>query len=460
MPVTFSNTTFSAGESSTGAFALGNFTGTNTLSGAAPVTINGTINNPGSTVQVGLNIGGVTSAGAQGTYLGYSAIPNTQDYVYYFNVTGANLVTPVTIAVTPATALPTLSSQPVTTTNVTAPISASAACFATGTHIRTPRGDVRIEELAVGDLVVTATGEERPVRWIGRRRTDCASHHNPLEVMPVRIRAGAFGTNLPQADLLLSPGHRLYVNDALVHVDHLVNGWSIAREFVDEITYWHVELDSHDALLAEGLPAETFIDMGNRSAFDNGGSVVLMQPDLDAMAREDGRLAPVLGEGPELTAIKRGLMDRARSFGARYTPDAGLSLVADGLQLTPVAIEGDLFRFEVPEGTGDLRLLSRAAVAAEVNADSDDRRRLGIQVRELIVDGHRISMDAPVFGIGWHLAEDAMGARARWTKGEAWLPVGRTIEFRIQRMGCYSVGQPDPFERTVSRTAARLRAVA
>ncbi len=109
-------------------------------------------------------------------------------------------------------------------------------CFVTGTRIRTARGDVAVEHLAVGDLVVTISGAHRPISWIGSRLTHCRRHPRPQEAMPVRIAAHAFGENRPARDLLVSPGHSLCVDvvgEVLIPAMALVNGTTITQEDVD-----------------------------------------------------------------------------------------------------------------------------------------------------------------------------------------------------------------------------------
>ena len=154
-------------------------------------------------------------------------------------------------------------------------------CYVTGTRIRVLRADIEVdvavECLAVGDLAVTASGRYRPIRWIGHRVLDCAGHRVPHETWPIRILAGAFGGGLPERDLWLSPGHLVLVTPAtadgvLVPIMCLINGTSIARVPSDSIVYWHVELDEHDLLLAEGLPAESYLDWGDRAFFTKGNA--------------------------------------------------------------------------------------------------------------------------------------------------------------------------------------------
>ena len=185
-------------------------------------------------------------------------------------------------------------------------------CFVSGASIATRRGDVPVEHLAVGDLVVTASGAHRPIRWLGHRTIDCSSHPRQAEVHPIRICAHAFGENRPARDLFLSPGHPVLVgaddngkSGHLVPIMCLVNGTTIERVPVDSVTYWHVELDEHDILLAEELPAESYIDLGSRPWFA-GADGALYDPDM-AAPNMPGRCRPVAIDGPVVEAERRRL---------------------------------------------------------------------------------------------------------------------------------------------------------
>ena len=153
-----------------------------------------------------------------------------------------------------------------------APGGTVAVCFVTGTRIRTARGDVPVEDLVVGDRAITATGATRPIVWIGHRGMACGAGAHALR--PIRIAAHAFGQDLPSRDLALSPGHPVLVGadddgqgGHLVPIMCLINGTTVQRMPVEEVTYWHIELDAHDILLAEGLPAESYLDWGDRPWF-------------------------------------------------------------------------------------------------------------------------------------------------------------------------------------------------
>ena len=143
-------------------------------------------------------------------------------------------------------------------------------CFMPGTLIEAPDGWRAVETLRTGDLVSTVGGRAMRVRWIGRQ-TVSRIFGDPMRVLPIRIKRSALGENLPKRDLLVSPDHALLINDVLVQAGALVNGTSIVREtnVPPTYTYYHVELDDHSLILAEGVPAETFVDNIDRLAFDN-----------------------------------------------------------------------------------------------------------------------------------------------------------------------------------------------
>lgn len=153
-------------------------------------------------------------------------------------------------------------------------------CFYPGTLIRTPEGDVAVETLKVGDLVLTYEGKAMPVRWIGRQ-TVSTVFADPVRTLPIRITAGALEENQPIRDLLVSPGHALLVDNVLIQAGALVNGTTIRREqdVPTVFTYYHVELADHSLILAEGVPAETFVDNVDREAFDNWEEHLALYPD-------------------------------------------------------------------------------------------------------------------------------------------------------------------------------------
>ncbi len=197
-------------------------------------------------------------------------------------------------------------------TNVPAP------CFAAGTRIATDAGDVAVEDLNIGDNVLTAPdAAPQSIVWIGQRLVDCRHHPNPRKVWPVRIAAGAFAPCQPARDLFLSPDHAVFVDDVLIPVKYLINGGSIAQIEMDDVEYYHIELAHHDIIVAEGLPVESYLDTGDRASFANGGAAMDLFPVFGSgvgleILREACSRAPLVIVGAVVEGVRRRL-DRARS---------------------------------------------------------------------------------------------------------------------------------------------------
>ena len=189
-------------------------------------------------------------------------------------------------------------------------------CFAAGTRIATPRGFVPIDRLHEGDDVLTVSGARQPIKWIGHRRVDCRRHPSPERVWPVRITAHAFGENRPQRALLLSPDHSVFVEGVLIPIKFLINDTTIVQIELDTIHYYHLELASHDVVLAEGLPAETYLETGGRAAFENA-DVTQLHPDFAPADSAVGAIwraagyAPLLGSNGEFDRACRMLASQA-----------------------------------------------------------------------------------------------------------------------------------------------------
>ncbi len=190
------------------------------------------------------------------------------------------------------------------------------ACYLRGTMIATPEGERTIETLSIGDHVLSATGEARPIRWIGyrayrKRFAQC----NP-DVVPVCVAAGALADGVPTRDLYVSPRHALLLDDVLVQAIDLVNGVSITEAIlIDEIEYFHIELAEHDVLLANGAPAESFVDDNSLMMFHNAHDYLALYP--NAQRRPAIYCAPRLSSGERLEIIRRRINGRAKRVAGR-----------------------------------------------------------------------------------------------------------------------------------------------
>lgn len=386
---------------------------TTTVPATTTVTATTTVAGPTTTV-----LGATTTVFGQGTT------------TYTTNTVSTATATPTattTVTVTAPTRTVTLDAytSTVTATSAVTNTVTTVTCFCSGTLIRIERDgmsvDVAVEALQVGDSAVTPSGMRRPIRWIGQRHVRCDTHPSPRKVWPVRVRAGAFGAGLPEADLWLSPGHALCLADTLVPVRGLIDGERVTQVERAEVSYWHVEVEGHDVLLANGMPAESYLDTGNRRFFGEDG-VVELHFDEDPEPGWDGTgtCLPLIESGPRLSAIRTlyGL-GRAGAGAALGPAPIGVHLVADDTTILPYRAGENEMCFVIPTGTADLRLVS-----PRFNVDGD-LRRLGVILSGLAVsDGsgwREIPLDHPFLYAGFHDLEREGERSWRWTDGDGHL---------------------------------------
>lgn len=425
LPYQFNNTVYQAGFVGTDDGAPAATFGIDDVS-ASPITVNGTVTGVGSAVSITGIFPGETTAVTR-TF--YATQFDNSSQIEFNDGQGPTYTRANTRLVLSNTQFPTNGPRFTSDGNGTLGDYA-AVCFAAGTRIRTVRGDVAVEALQVGDLVVTSAGSHRPVRWTGSRSLDPRRHPRPHEAQPVRIRAGAFGEGRPARDLVVSPGHSVAVtmlDEVLMPASALVNGATIVQEAVERVTYWHVELDSHEVLLAENMPAESYLDMGNRPFFADGGVVAIgASPDAEAVARTHADFCrPFHQAGVLVEAARVQLAARALELGWRLLPAdrlGGLHLLVDGRRVEP-EVHDLSAHVLLPAAARDVWLVSDPGVPSARGLGRDSRR-LGVFLARLLVDngfGDRRSIVAgdARLTIGFHGAE----AEGRWTSGRAQLPV-------------------------------------
>ncbi len=304
------------------------------------------------------------------------------------------------------------------------------ACFAEGTRILTPSGAIPVEALSVGDIVLTMDQGHpvpRPIVWLGHRRIDPRRHPDPAAVTPIRILPGALGDGVPARTLLVSPDHAMLVDGHLIPARLLVNGATILSDSpARPVVYFHIETDQHAVLLAEGAPAESYLDTGNRGAFEDGA--MTLHPDFSGQAvREAACCLPFSAEAAVVEPAWRALAARAETLGYMLprpdlVADPDLRVEVGGRSLRPVAVEGDCYTFVLPPGGGAVRLLSRASRPGWATPWIEDRRMLGVSVRRMTLiagmEVMEIPLDHPGLTAGWW----ALEPEARWTNGAAVLP--------------------------------------
>jgi hypothetical protein len=268
----------------------------------------------------------------------------------------------------------------------------------------------------VGDLVLTHTGAARPVLWVGTGRV-LATRGRRSPATPVIVRRDALGPNVPRRDLHVTKAHSLYFDGVLVPVEFLVNHRTIVwDDHAREVTLYHIELQTHDVLLANGAPAESYRDDGNRWLFQNGNTGWGGPPKPPC--------AEVVTGGPMVDAIWRRLLDRAGPSPHRLlTSDPDLHLLVDGCRLDAGQRVESAFLFSLPPGAQSVHIASRAAAPAELGL-ARDPRQLGVGLRRVAARaGNRFRVidaadDRLVEGFHDYEQDDDR----RWTDGDAALP--------------------------------------
>jgi O-antigen biosynthesis protein len=197
-------------------------------------------------------------------------------------------------------------------------------CYCRGTRIRTPKGEVAVEALKIGDRVTTADGTLLPIKWIGRRNYRDWLAVGNADVQPILFKAGSIADHVPARDLYVSPEHAMFLDGILVPAQHLVNGVSILKvEGMEEIEYFHFEFDRHVVIFAEGAAAESFVDDDSRMLFHNADEYRRLYPN-EPRGRYTEFCAPRVEAGVALDTIHRTLAIRA----TRLSPDGATAPIA------------------------------------------------------------------------------------------------------------------------------------
>ncbi|MBZ3694503.1 Hint domain-containing protein [Phyllobacterium calauticae] len=192
-------------------------------------------------------------------------------------------------------------------------ITIKTPCFVMGTLISTPAGEIAVERLKIGNLVYTMNGEAVPIIWIGSRRIDPRTIDKLRDHAPIRIRPGALDRGAPNRNLHVSPDHCLFLNGSLVPAKLLINGTSITQNAtLEPFIYYHIELEQHGVLIAEGAYAESYLDLGNRVRFLEPGTLMFTSPER---AVNSSPCHPPVYCGPILDGIREELDQRAQALG-------------------------------------------------------------------------------------------------------------------------------------------------
>jgi hypothetical protein len=257
-------------------------------------------------------------------------------------------------------------------------------CYCRGTLIATVDGDVAVETLAIGDRVLTMSGAARPIKWIGRRSFGGRFVMGRKDILPICIKAGALADQVPRRDLWISPHHAMFFTDMslggmLIEAKDLINGVSIVQtQGVESVEYFHIELDTHDVIIAEGALSESFLDDDSRGMFHNAHEYPTHYPQ-DAAAGLAPYCAPRYDDGYEVEAVRGRLAQRAGLAGMADGPCiSGLRGYVD--LAGPAGIAGWAQTIDAPEVPVCLDIFVRGRLIGQVlaNTHREDLKRAGL----------------------------------------------------------------------------------
>ncbi len=199
-----------------------------------------------------------------------------------------------------------------TYSNATDTLTFLTPCFVRGTLIATPDGEIAVERLKAGTVISSLNNGAVAVKWVGNRSIDPKTLDKPRNDLPIRILAGAIAEDMPSRDLYVSPDHCMFVNGSLVPAKLLINGTTVSQPItLNPVDYYHIELEQHDVIWANGAMAETYLDLGNRHVFLEPGVLQFTSPKAyDAKA-----CYPLAYSGPAVDAARAIITEREVELG-------------------------------------------------------------------------------------------------------------------------------------------------
>ncbi|WP_336945925.1 Hint domain-containing protein [Asaia sp. HN010] len=309
-------------------------------------------------------------------------------------------------------------------------------CYAAGTKISIPGGEINVEDLEIGRLVTTVEGGHQStsrVKWVGKRTVIVSDDDDRL----VRIKRGAFSTRVPENDLLVTPEHCLFIEGRFIPARMLVNGSSIVLDEAEQFEVYHFELEKHSVVTANGLLSESYLDTGHKDLFTGHTLPYLVINGTSTPIWGRDSAAPLCTERKTVETLFNELAARAKALGFvdtlvphNLTPDPQIRIVLeDGSSLTPIRVKGTRFIFKIPANTSRVWIASRHSRPCDIEGPFvDDRRKLGVSVGSvsLFTAQGLCAIDTYMdeFSLeGWHPEENESG---RWTDGYAELPLTAT----------------------------------
>ncbi|WP_339077659.1 Hint domain-containing protein [Acetobacter sp. AC2005] len=348
-------------------------------------------------------------------------------------------------------------------------------CYLAGSMIRTPKGDVAVEDLRVGDTVLAyknGAAEPTEIVWAGHAQAKVNPSLPDDEAgYPVRIVKDAIAEGVPYKDMLVTPEHCLYFDGRFVPVRMLVNGSSIFydRTFTS-YTYYHVETSEHAVIMADGMLSESYLDTGNRASFRSTGVVIAS---IGGKARNWSvdAAAPLCTQKEFVQPLFEKIANRHMAKGRTSAQVAQRELLANpdiclhtntGKRIRAIKMQDGHYTFMLPANVQSVQIVSRTSRPCDVEGPFvDDRRQLGVAVGRITlrdarnvveVSAHLQNQELP----GWYALEQ--NSTACWTNGNATLDLNarptsgiRMLSMQVLAAGPYLVS--DAPEEQLAKSA-------
>ncbi|WP_050798371.1 Hint domain-containing protein [Commensalibacter intestini] len=323
-------------------------------------------------------------------------------------------------------------------------------CFLAGTMIETPDGLCAVENITIGDLVMTYDPQTqkkiaRPITWVGHKNKTVNTNLTKDDAgYPVRVLKNALADNIPNKDLLITSEHCLFFDGKFIPVRMLVNGYSIFYDTtIKNYDYYHIETQKHSIIIADGTLTESYLDTGNRHVFNIDQKII--QVYLNKVKSWNDAAAPLTVSKECVEPIYQNIVRRIQCHTLKnqnddleITKDDDLHLITNqGIVITKKTISADKkVTFTIPATTTGVWIISRSSRPCDViGSFIDDRRYLGVLVGEVQLNygtqSHNINTHLTEISLsGWDIQETVP---CRWTNGKAFLPICKTPHSKLKQ---------------------------
>ena len=316
-------------------------------------------------------------------------------------------------------------------------------CYLCGTMIETRDGLKAIEEIRAGDMVYAYEGSARvlkPVTWVG------SGHHSVRRNRPddvagyaIHIVKDALADNIPYKDMRITPEHCLYIDEKFIPARMLVNHHSIRYDYSKtEYTYYHLELEKHGVIKADGVLSESYLNTDNHKNFHNPEKVVQLRQETKDWAQDAA--APLETSREAVEPVHAHLKQRALHLGMKnmvapetITHSTNLHIITDKGEVIhpqwPVTGNGN-YVFVLPSPVHHVHIVSNSSRPCDaIGPFVDDRRNLGVLIETITLfdnrENHYVKAHLETRKLeGWHNQENIP---CRWTDGYALLPLDQHV---------------------------------